>query len=111
MGPVLGDRAAGIEPTAAGYRIAPHLPFERFSLRLPDVGVARARGVLRGYVTPRRSGALEMEVRVTARPGEVLTVWVQGRPVTRKVVGDVVRFRLPARAGRPADWAVTSRRG
>jgi hypothetical protein len=103
--------AAGIEPTAAGYRIAPHLPFERFSLRLPDVGVARARGVLRGYVTPRRSGALEMEVRVTARPGDVLTVWVQGRPVARKVVGDVVRFRLPARAGRPADWAVTSRRG
>src|SRR5439155_7380741 len=45
-------KLAGIEPTAAGYTIAPHLPFTRFSLRFPNVGVAYEAGRARGYLTP-----------------------------------------------------------
>ena len=33
-------KLAGIEPTASGYSIVPDLPFARFSLRFPDVGLA-----------------------------------------------------------------------
>ena len=49
-------RLAGITPTAAGYRIAPHLPFETFSLRLPRIGVAASPGMLRGYVRVVEAG-------------------------------------------------------
>ena len=38
-------RLAGITPTSAGV---PHLPFETFSPRLPQIGVAASSGVLRG---------------------------------------------------------------
>ena len=65
-------RLAGITPTRRGYRIAPHLPFGRFSLRLPQVGVAaRVRPAARLRASRRvgpdraaRAGAPDVVPRV-----------------------------------------------
>jgi hypothetical protein len=101
-------KLAGLEPVADGYRVDPHLPMRTFSLRLPVAGVAGKSGELRGYVRPERSGALEMEVRVPdGADRKHLRAFAGGRSVARRVSGDFVRFRLPASAGRAADWAVS----
>lgn len=38
-------KLAGIDPTAADYRIVPELPFHSFSLALPEIGAAYDRRV------------------------------------------------------------------
>ena len=99
-------RLAGITPTAAGYRIAPHLPFETFSLRLPRIGVAAAREVLRGYVRAEESGVVELRVRVS-RGARKLRAWANGKAVRHRLAGGQVLFRLPVTRNATADWAVT----
>jgi hypothetical protein len=103
-------RLAGVTPTRDGFRIVPHLPMERFSLRVPRVGVAFEPGSLRGYVRPESGGTLEMEAEVPrgVDPGSV-AAYVDGRAVAHRFDPGLVRFRMPTRAKRPADWAVTWR--
>jgi Glycosyl hydrolase 36 superfamily, catalytic domain/Glycosyltransferase family 36 len=99
-------RLAGVTPTRDGYLIAPHLPLERFSLRLPTIGVAAEPGELRGYLRPERGGGIELRVRLPhyARKPRA---FVDGRRVGSERDGDEVVFALPTRAGEAADWAVT----
>jgi hypothetical protein len=79
-----------------------------FSVRLPEVGVAAAHGVLRGYVTVARSGALRMRVAIPAGvPGSRIKAFANGRPVPVRIEGGLAVFQLPATANRPANWAVT----
>jgi hypothetical protein len=105
-------RLAGVTPTGAGYRIAPHFPFRRFWLRLPGVGVAADPGGLRGYVRPAQAGPIELRVRLPAdvAPGG-LRAWAHGRRVAHRRDGRFVVFRLQAEGGAAADWAVTWQRG
>ena len=101
-------RLAGITPTEKGFRITPHFPFARFSLRLPEVGVASERGRLRGYVRTQRTDVLELRVTLPPRAADAaLVAWADGCVVTHARTGRVVVFDLPAEAGTPADWAVT----
>jgi hypothetical protein len=101
-------RLAGITPTEAGYRIAPRFPFARFSLRLPQVGVASESTRMRGYVTSRPGGSMQMEVELPAgTPTGSLKTWADGRAVPHKLKGDSAVFTLRAAANRPADWAIT----
>jgi hypothetical protein len=98
-------RLAGITPTARGYRFTPRLPLRRFSMRLPRVAIEVRPGSVRGYVRPSAGGPLTIEV---ARPGRGrVTAWAGGRRVRSVTRGGLVRFRLPARAGRAADFTVT----
>lgn len=101
-------RLAGITPTARGFRIAPHLPFARFSLRLPQIGIAAQADRLRGYVTVQQSDALELDVKLppSVRRGTLRT-WAHGHVVKHTVRGGSAVFTLPARAGSAADWAIT----
>lgn len=101
-------RLAGIEPTARGYRIEPHLPLERYRLSLQTVGIAVEPGRLRGYLRPEKAGDIELEVRLPAgaRPARA---FVDGRRAAARREGDVLRLTLPARAGEASDWAVTYR--
>jgi Glycosyl hydrolase 36 superfamily, catalytic domain/Glycosyltransferase family 36 len=104
-------RLAGITPTRRGYRIAPHLPFSRFSLRLPRISVAARSTQLRGYVRPVESGPIELRVKVP--PGAAtgsLAVRAGGRAVGFRLAAGSVVFRLRGRADAAADWAVTWRR-
>jgi hypothetical protein len=101
-------KLAGIDPTARGYRIDPHLPLKRFSLRLRGVGLDVAPRRLRGYVRLERSDRLAMEVERPAGVGpRRVRAYVNGRRVKHRLAGRTVRFTLPVRAGKPADWAVS----
>jgi len=101
-------RLAGVTPTAAGYTIAPHLPFRRFSLRLPQVGVASETRQLRGYVKPEQAGPIELRVRLPHGVSAAsLETWVDGQTVTHAVAEGFIVFSLSATAGSPAHWAVT----
>jgi hypothetical protein len=97
-------RLAGIEPTAAGFRIAPELPFKVFSLRLPDIGVAYGPSTARGFVVSAESRALTMEVRPP--PGKHWRVLVAGHPVRGVIRDRMLRFGLPARARRAVSWLI-----
>src|SRR5439155_26460584 len=99
-------KLAGIQPTAVGYRIDPHLPSPRYSLRLPDVGVAYSRKRARGYLVLERTGSIRMSVQVPARvPARLAVTWAGGHRVRHSRRGRLVTFRVRARAGLPVDWA------
>ena len=101
-------RLAGLTPTGRGFYIAPHLPFAKFSLRLPQIGIASETRRLRGYVTPLRGGSMELDVKPPpgADAGSLVT-WAGGRRVKHSLAGAAVRFRVPGTAGKRTDWAVT----
>jgi hypothetical protein len=101
-------RLAGITPTGAGFRIAPRLPFRRFSLRLPRIGVVARPHRLRGYVRPEQDGPVELRVTLprSADPAAAATS-AGGRPVAHDRTRDAVVFRVPGHAGAPATWTVS----
>ena len=100
-------RLAGVTPTESGFQIAPSLPLRRFSLRLPDIGVASAPGLLRGYVRVHQSGKVTMTVTLPAvARRSAVAAFAGGRRVKATIRGSAVVFALPAVAGRVADWAV-----
>ena len=99
-------KLAGVDPTRSGYTIAPHLPFGRFSLRFPDVGVAYGARCARGYLIPQRTASLRLHVKVPAGTGPVAT-WANGHRVGHSLHGGFVSFPLTGHVGHPADWAVT----
>jgi hypothetical protein len=101
-------KLAGLEPTAAGWRIDPEVPGDRFSLRLPDVGIAVEPSLRRGYVRPLRGGSLTMQVRIPAGvDGRAVHAWAAGKPVAVRVADGWATFGLPTTGGRVADWAVS----
>ena len=102
-------RLAGITPTRAGYRIAPRFPFRRFSLRLPQIGVASETRRLRGYLRPQRAGVVQLSVELPPGSHGHLVTWVGRRSVSHRLNGRSVAFSLPTRGRRAADWAVTWR--
>jgi hypothetical protein len=100
-------RLAGVTPTASGFLITPHLPLKRFSLRLPEIGVSCAPGLLRGYVRVRRSGTVTMTVAAPGGArGSAVAAFANGRRVEARFRAGLVMFSLSALAGRAADWAL-----
>jgi hypothetical protein len=101
-------RLAGIEPNVHGITIAPHLPFDDWSLRLPNAGIASAPRLLRGYLRAERDDDLELSVRIPAGTDpSAVTAWVNGAAAPHRIEAGDVRFALPVRARAAADWAVT----
>jgi Glycosyl hydrolase 36 superfamily, catalytic domain/Glycosyltransferase family 36 len=98
---------AGVTATRAGFRIAPHFPFRRFSLRLPEVGVAVEPRRMRGYVRVRETAPLELRVKLPPRAVEPLVTWAAGLAVPHALDGRFAVFELPAAAEIAADWAIT----
>ena len=96
---------AGVTATERGFLITPHLA--RFSLRLPEVGVAREANRLRGYIRIERRERLLMQVGGVPRGARDVTTWALGRRRSHATHGGIVAFSLPAQARRSADWAVT----
>ena len=100
-------RLAGITPTASGYTIAPHLPFARFSLRLPQVGISAEAHRLRGYLTTQRTTSLRLAVTLPTGVGARSVVcWAGGRRVGHGTSHGIVSFQVHAVAGRPVTWAL-----
>jgi hypothetical protein len=100
-------RLAGVTPVGDGYDITPHLPMTTFSLRMPQVGVASAPGLLRGYVVPQASATIVMHVSLPpGGAGHPLQAFADGHAVASRVVNGLVEFALPVTAGQAANWAV-----
>ena len=99
-------KLAGIVPNRDGYRIEPHVLSESYSLRMPLVGVARGPRVIRGYIRPERGGKIVMDV-VLPRGIKRATAWANGKPIAVVIRKGTVRFVLPAKRRKAADWAVT----
>ena len=78
-----------------------------FSVRLPEVGVAAEPGMLRGYVTPERTGSVRL--RVAAPEGDGLRAYVDGKPVAAPVRDGLVELAADAQPGRALDFAVVTR--
>ena len=98
---------AGVTPVQDGYDITPHLPMTTFSLRLPQVGVAQAPHLLRGYITTVASSRLVMHVALPPDgKASHVQAYADGRAVTSTVSDGTVVFELPTQANRAADWAV-----
>jgi Glycosyl hydrolase 36 superfamily, catalytic domain/Glycosyltransferase family 36 len=100
-------KLAGVEATADGYEVVPHLPTGTFDVRFAQIGVAQQSGLIRGYVTT--SGA-SVTMRVAPPPGvspQAARTFAGRRKVAHTVVGGLVQFTLPTSAGAPADWAVS----
>jgi len=98
---------AGVTPDQAGYEIDPHLPMTSFSVRFPLVGVSRAPGLIRGYLTTQTSGPLQMQVAIPPDTnGRQLIAFDGTRRVPAKIVGGLLDFLIKTTAGRPAAWAV-----
>jgi len=101
-------RLAGLTPTATGMDVDPHLPFARFSLRMPEIGVARDTGRMHGYLTPQADGPLELSVHLpdgVAAPS--VTTWAGKTRVAHLTDGRVVRFTVPGATRVAAHWVVT----
>ena len=100
-------RLAGLTPVEDGYDITPHLPMTTFSLRLPDLGVAQAPRLLRGYVRVVAGGPVVMHVLLPPDSRvRGLRTYADGRLVRHSVRGGLVVFSLPTVGGRAANWAV-----
>jgi hypothetical protein len=101
-------RLAGIQPTGAGFRVAPTLPLRRFSIRLPRVGIAVRPGSMRGYVRTVSAARLRLELDP---PGNASVrsarVWLDGEPARRlSVERDSITVRAPTGGDRLVDWAL-----
>ena len=98
---------AGVQATASGYRIVPHLPMATFNIRLPTLGLAQRPGLIRGYLQTVASSTVTMQV---APPPGVspsgAVAYVDGSVVPHTVANGLVGFSMPTLAGQPADWAV-----
>lgn len=101
-------RLAGVTPTRDGYRISPHLPFRDFSLRLPQIGVAREAGLTRGYLRPEAGGRLELRVRLPEGATRA-RAFVDEEAAPSRVDGREVVFDVSTGPGQTTDWAVSYR--
>ena len=98
---------AGVQAVEHGFVIRPVL--RRFSLRLPEVGVARGARVLRGYFVVQGSGRVLLEVGGLPAGARDVVAWAGGRSVRFRRQRGLVAFPLLTRRGQAADWAVTWR--
>jgi hypothetical protein len=101
-------RLAGLDTTATGYRIVPHLPVSTFALRFPAVGIAQQPGLTRGYIVARSTGTVTLLVKPPPGVGaDQAVAYADGVKVPDTVIGGLVQFTLHTHAGRPADWGLT----
>jgi hypothetical protein len=100
-------KLAGLDATAAGYTIVPHLPMKTFDVRFPGVGIAQRPGLIRGYF---RVATARVTLDVAPPPGvspDRAVAYANGHRVRSKVVAGRIQFTLLTRAGSAANWAVT----
>jgi hypothetical protein len=75
-------KLAGVDPTSAGYRVTPHLPLPRYSLRMPAYGIAvdggsssraatspRGRAAACASTSPRAAGSRRIPWCASTVPG------------------------------------------
>ena len=99
-------RLAGIEPTRAGYSFAPSLPLNRYSIRLPRVGIATEPGLMRGYVRTESKSPLKLALDP---PGRAAKVWIDGRPARARIKHGIATVTARPGRDRVVDWAIEAK--
>ena len=99
-------RLAGIEPTRAGYSFAPSLPLNRYSIRLPRVGIASEPGLMRGYVRTESKSPLKLALDP---PGRAAKVWIDGRPARARIKNGTATVTARPGRDRVVDWAIEAK--
>lgn len=105
-------KLAGIEATTGGYSFAPKLPRQRFSLRLPRVGITVAPQRMSGYVETESAGGIELRIEPPTRALlKRARVTVDGEPVRAHRRGGAIV--IPVKVGRDnrVKWRIRSATG
>lgn len=109
-GPLLAAiKQAGIGFDAQGLVIAPRLPFDRFTLHLPLIGIAYLPGRHRGYYTPICEGIFRFAVQPPAGlTPDAVHLTINGEPgtFTRNDAGQIC-FNAAAAPGQRITWEIT----
>lgn len=113
-GPMLAAlKMVGIQAQADGIGIAPRLPFDRFVLRTPLLGVAYTPDSVQGYYAPTGQAEDGVVLRVRVPRGRCASDWIaecHGTPCAVTTDGDQVCFRVqPLRPGARMEWRLLPR--
>jgi hypothetical protein len=98
----------GVVGMRDGFRIAPRLPTETFTVEWPRLAVAGTPSSVEGRVLPESDGPIAMEVALPSalRAADSVRVTADGVDVDSTVADGTVRFVLPASARASARWRV-----
>ncbi len=107
-GPLLDViRLAGIDPLGERIRISPGVPFDRFSLRLPLMGMAYLTDRHRGYYRPVTDGVFRFSIRFPSHlsPDDCGLI-LNGVPAGFTHRDGHVEFEAQGRAGEEIQWEI-----
>jgi hypothetical protein len=112
-GPLLDAiRLAGIDPLGDRITISPRVPFERFSLRLPLIGIAYLQDRHRGAYSPIATGVFRFRVRLPAglSAGNYRFL-LNGAPTEARLAEGHLEFEAPGSPGNTIQWEILPDRG
>jgi len=107
-GPLLDViRLAGIDPPGDRIRISPKVPFDRYSLRLPLMGLAYLPDRHRGYYRPVTAGLFRFAIQPPARlsPGDCRLI-LNGDPAGFTQRDGQMEFEARGRPGDEIRWEI-----
>jgi hypothetical protein len=105
-GPLLDViRLCGIDPVGSALRISPRLPFDRFCLRLPLLGVAYLRDRQRGVYRPIVEGNFRFEVELPdGLACDTFRLLLDGYETEAPCTRGHVKFEAGGRPGKNIEW-------
>ena len=107
-GPLLDViRMAGIDPLGDRIEISPKVPFTRYSLRLPLLGLAYLDDQHRGYYRPMAEGVFNFRVRLPAGlSSENCRLILNGTGVTPLCLDGHLEFEAAGKPGDTIQWEI-----
>ena len=98
----------GIEGTAAGLRITPRVPTERYSVQWPRLGLAGRESSISGYYVASAAGPTTLDVALPSRLRARTSVAteIDGVRGTARVENGRVVLELPTATGQAVRWRV-----
>lgn len=109
VGPIRALLAVlGVEVTARGLAIAPRVPAERWTVRMPRLWLEHAPDRFAGRAFASVEAPVELRVRLPiALRGAPVSVTVDGSAAAAAIDGDDVVFTVTARDG-GTPWAISA---
>ena len=94
----------GVVPTATGFRIEPHLPHLRFTVRTELLDLDYQPGAIVGRL--QRYEEAPMQIEIVEPSTDSWTAIVNGHQVPTDYVQGILRFTIPASSGRVVNWTI-----
>ncbi len=108
-GPLLDViRFCGIDPVGSAIRITPRLPFPRFSLRMPLIGLAYLDDRQRGVYRPVAEGSFRFDVALPRGLAcDTFRLLLNGKEREAPCLDGCVEFEARANPGQAIEWEIT----